>query len=270
MTEEDDDDYFGAIACKTSSPAPRTRPAEATSSTLFSFPVDAWVHVFLFCEVSAVGRAAAVCTTVCGLTWEDGEFWPAYAGRSLVSENLSALALRCAFRRWVHGFQGAWGSDFAAQAKTLHHADVFDDAAYLLAGLQPEDRAVHGVQIEVFVAAVLAELRAFDPDCDKTRERALDVVVRADSRGAILPAGAAAEIQEAYESTVESAHVTPFGWRKRLSSALASSRADRKPLATPAPARPAGQSLALSTLSTLGAHHGLDTQAAYQAVTRRA
>jgi len=273
ITEEDDDGFASgtlARAAKALAPclvvaAPQSRPALAAAAAsaaplpqLCGLPVDALAEILLFSEVSALGRTAAACAATRACTWEDSDFWTAYGGPNFAvtaEARQSPPAVRRTFQRWVHGLEGEWGTDFAASAATRHHADVFDDADYLLAGLQAQDKAVDSAHVAVFVEALLAELRCFDADCDKTRERALAAVMRACAREALLPAGAVEELRSAFEASVEQTHGDRFGQVSVLPS-------------KPAPAAPtlgqrASQSAALSALAVLGARHqGLRVEAA--------
>lgn len=166
-------------------------------------------------------------------------------------------------RRRVNGPEGDWASDFAATAAARHHVDVFDEAAGLLERLHPRGNAVGDTQVNVFVEAVLAQLRCFDAHCAKTREHALQLVERAEACDGLLPGGAEREMRAAFVTSIERARVKRSAQRSGLGPAL------RGRLASPAPAigHRAGQRLALNALAALGSHHkGLNMEVADRAV----
>lgn len=162
-----------------------------------------------------------------------------------------------ACQRPVSSTDSSWVTNFVASAGTSHHADVFEGAACLLAGMQSE--AVDRVQVGLFAETVLAQLRCFDADCDKSRESALKVVEHAEARAAFLPAGSAGEMRAAFAASVERARAAQTERRVRPDSGGVKRRGAPPQIL----GQRAGQSLALTALAALGAHHqGLDTAAA--------
>jgi len=251
ITEDDNDDFFGAAPASPIHPVqlPAPTAAVAVPPVLGGLPVDAWSQVLLFNEVSAVGQVAATCAALRNDMWEDSEFWSSYAGPNFAvpsAARSSPSAVRLAFRRWVHGLEGCWGADFAATAPTCHHADVFDDAARLLAGLRSEGEDMDGKEAAEFARALISELGRFDAACGRTRDRACEVVVRARAVEALLPAGAAEEMREAFEASVERAHAALFSERPKPEPST------KKPaVAAVAMGKAAAQSLASKALLML-------------------
>lgn len=269
ITEDDDDSFLGA--------APKSRPNRLVSIPekpvaaevpqafpLHELPVEAVANVFLFTEISAVGRSAAACSTLKSGIWDVADFWQAYGGPNFAptpDATRSLSSLRGAFRRWVHGLEGDWGFQFAEAATLRHHADVFDDAAYMLAGLQRGDEVAGGVQAQAFAGALVDELGCFDASCEKTKSRAYDAVVRTIHRAGLLPEGTAQAAREAFEESVERGRPALLGMPLRT-------MAVKRPAAVSSPGQGAQQSLAHAALSALGARHeGLGVEAALRAVS---
>jgi len=265
VTEEDDNNFLGN---KLISAGVRAEVVVARTAWV-NLPSDSWAHIFLFTDVAAVGRSSAACSVFRSCLWDDQLFWASYGGSSF--EVLATPALtRSAFRRWVHGLEGAWATAFAVETSVRHCADVFSDATYMLCGLQASNEDLE--QAKAFVAILASRLAVFDADCSKTLRRARETVARAFECRSLLPPGAAFAMQEALDTSVQRAHAERTDntyWRSAEEMEANSEDKVTKSAMRPVPAidTAASASMARAALAVLGGRHrGLDTAAAQRSL----
>lgn len=228
---------------------------------------DTWVHIFLFTDVAAVGRSAAVCSSFCVNVWNDQLFWSSYGGPSFAAPATAVLA-RKQFQRWVHGLEDTWGATFAFKASKLHFADIFSEATYMLSGLQAE--IDEDSQLEIFISSVISTLSTFDAGCSKSLTRARETVERAFDRARFLPWGTARKMQQALDESVQRMQAecaeNTF-WVSAEEQRSEDKRTKSAARAVPALGRAASASMAMGALAVLGGRHrGLNTSAAQRSL----
>lgn len=191
-------------------------------------------NVFLCLELSHIGAMGATCKAAKEGIWEDKELWLELGGPAFLSkkekekeeqpsDNLEvespesvhlspevefqaapAKKLRDQFRVWLFGLDGSWSASFKEQAQTRHHADVFDEASYLLSGLTEQDSAE---QIETFSACLTEQLALLDAGEEMANQAAVRLTEKAKLREELLGRSRVSEMLKAFEASTQYARV---------------------------------------------------------------
>jgi len=123
------------------------------------------------------------------------------ASISEIRATTTAKELRENFRTWVYGLGGNWSTTFAETANTRHQADVFQEAAFLLGGLQKTDGA--DGSIEEFGVCLVEQLRLLDAGEELATTAARQLMQKAKTRTDLLGNSCLSEMQKAFDESEE-------------------------------------------------------------------
>lgn len=206
---------------------------------------DSVANVFLCLELKSMAAMGCTCKAAKEGIWEEKELWLKMGGPNFlasqgnpksdkaleVEEEESELGtlehsqerlrrlevtpekkrvhqakkLREQFRVWVFGLEAGWSSSFADSAGTRHHADVFDEATFLLGGLTKEDGTPE--QIQEFAKCLTEQLNLLDAGEEMAKEAALRLTEKAKSRQELLGRTRVGEMLKAFEASTLYARV---------------------------------------------------------------
>lgn len=171
--------------------------------------VDLVANVFLGLELKHLGSVAATCRAARANIWDDAELWlalggplfaPAYQLLGQAGE-LHLPSLRSQFRIWVYGLDsGSWGSAFAERAACRNQVELFEEAAFLLGGIQETEDAA---QIQVFGQCLVEQLALLDAGEDVAARAAAQLLAKAQARCELLGELTLCEMRKALDESVE-------------------------------------------------------------------
>lgn len=195
------------------STAPAAAPSCVLGETLTDgrLNVDLVANVFLCLELNHLGSMAATCRAARANLWQDAEVWLALGGPKFAPAyqllgqpgELHLPSLRSQFRTWVYGLDNAsWGSAFAERAACRNQAELFEEAAFLLGGIQEtEDLA----QVRVFEQCLVDQLALMDAGEDTAQRAATQLLAKAQARRELLGEFTLFQMRKAFDESVKDA-----------------------------------------------------------------
>jgi hypothetical protein len=164
----------------------------ATVQLLVNLPDAVLAHLFLFADVSALGRFATTCHTVHAVLGAESAVWSALGGmRGLV---MRASIPREAFRQAHFGLEGTWLPAFTEFAASGEPQEVLHEADFLTGGMVAANRS----QAHSLVQVVASAAARCTVDLDDAAAMLLSTLRKVESRPEVFNRASQLAVREAH------------------------------------------------------------------------
>jgi hypothetical protein len=170
-------------------------PVTQTSRTvhlLLDLPDAVLAQLFMFADVSALGRLSTTCHTVHAVLGAQSEVWCALgAMQGLV---LRASVPRTAFRQALFGLEGNWLAAFSSFAASGEPHEVLHEADYLAGGLVAAEKSQGPALVQIITAAAAR----CTTDLDEAAARLLATLKKIEARPEVYAVKSQRSVREAH------------------------------------------------------------------------